>query len=495
LGPEGESERDAPILSLEKALEIAVHHSPAYQDQKEKLYLSALDLSLARHEFTPIFSAHGTREYLANNGTEITLTPKSSTTDSLVENHRWSDSASVQVDWLIRDLGKISAAASSDFLRFVAGNSGAIGTSRLVATFSRPLLRNASYKNEVESLTQADRNLLYAMRDYTRYRKTFSVEVASAYYNILSSRDMARNIYGSYLISQKNVERCRALASEGRATKSDLGRLEQDELTGESSWVSAVRSYKGSLDDFKVRIGVPVETRLVLDDRDLDQLKIEHPQISVEDSIKVALAARLDLQTYRERQEDADRKVKLAIDALKPQLDLNAAASLASGGSSHYLPGLDTRNLQWSAGASLDPGLDRKAVRNNYRSGLIAFEKAKRDYSLQRDTVELQVRESYRSLEQARRNYEINKKAVELAQSRVEEQQLRAELGQLRAQDQVDAQNSLLDSQNRLTQALVTHTIERLRFWDNMDILYIKSDGKWSPHLPPHALTPKNPKI
>ena len=68
---------------------------------------------------------------------------------------------------------------------------------------------------------------------------------------------------------------------------------------------------------------------------------------------------------------------------------------------------------------------------------------------------------------------------MSLAERRVEEQNLLADLGRAKAQDQVDAQNALNDSKNQRTQALVTHTIARLQFWDNMGILYIKDNGQW----------------
>ena len=42
-GPEGEKEKDARIISLEKALEIATKQSRDYQFQKELLYLEGLE--------------------------------------------------------------------------------------------------------------------------------------------------------------------------------------------------------------------------------------------------------------------------------------------------------------------------------------------------------------------------------------------------------------------------------------------------------------------
>jgi outer membrane protein TolC len=68
---------------------------------------------------------------------------------------------------------------------------------------------------------------------------------------------------------------------------------------------------------------------------------------------------------------------------------------------------------------------------------------------------------------------------VKLAERRVEEQELLSEVGRAKAQDQVDAQNDLINSKNQRTQALVTHTIARLQFWNNMGILYIKDNGQW----------------
>jgi hypothetical protein len=54
-----------------------------------------------------------------------------------------------------------------------------------------------------------------------------------------------------------------------------------------------------------------------------------------------------------------------------------------------------------------------------------------------------------------------------------------AELARAKAQDQVDAQNALIDSKNQRTAALVNHTIARLQLWQNLGILYIKDNGQW----------------
>jgi outer membrane protein TolC len=114
------------------------------------------------------------------------------------------------------------------------------------------------------------------------------------------------------------------------------------------------------------------------------------------------------------------------------------------------------------------------------------------------DEIELQVRDSFRALEQARRTYEISELGVKLSERRVEEQELLAELGRAKAQDQVDAQNDLVNSRNLRTQAIVAHTIARLQFWNNLGILYIKENGQWkegidaSPKVGADGASPSN---
>ncbi len=435
-GPEGATERGARILRLEDALGIAIHHSRNYQSRKEQLYLSALALTLARHEYTPIFSAGAKGAY----SSEATETPALS--DNFVEERKVSSSGSVGTDWLVRDLGRITTAFTTDFLRFVSGDPRLATSSKLSATFVRPLLRNSGFKQEMENLLQAERDLLYDLRDFTQFRKDFSVKIATAYYDVLSNRDAVRNSYLNLQSSRKNADRTRALAQEGRVAGTDLGRQEQQELSAEGTWINAIRSYRQALDNFKIQLGLKVDAHLVLDDRELAALQIHHPDISVDDSTRLALAARLDFMSIKDRLADAERKVLLAQDGLRAAVSLSADASISSGKKERFsMP--DDRRYSWSAGLDVDPGLDRTAARNSYRAALIARNKTARTLEEQEDQIKLEVRESWRTLDQAKRSFEISEIGVRLAERRVEEQGLLAEWGRSKAQDQVDAQKRL----------------------------------------------------
>ena len=131
----------------------------------------------------------------------------------------------------------------------------------------------------------------------------------------------------------------------------------------------------------------------------------------------------------------------------------------------------------------MDLPFDRKEDRNVYRAALIGLEQAKRSDSLNFDNVRLQIYDDWRALEQAKRNYEISDLGVSLAVRRLDEQFELADLGRGEARDLVDAQTDLVNAQNQRTATLVTHTLARLRLWQDMGILYINKDGSWIPQL------------
>lgn len=484
LGADERSEIGARILSLEKALELGVKQSRIYQNQKEAVFLEALDLTLARHRFTPIFSGGANAQYqtrVLDVEEEIErLTGNQIVRERRVvqeQQHSISGRTRLGADMFLRTGGRIAADFTTDFLRFVSGDARWVTQSRLGATFSQPLLRGAGFKVAMENLTQAERNLLYALRDFTRFRKEFSVNVASAYYQVLQNRDEVRNAYLGYENFKQNVARERAFADEGARTQTALGQLQQAQLSTETQWINAVRTYKQSLDQFKILLGLSTDAAIVLDEAELQKLQINHPNMELSDAVKVALETRLDLYNERDQFEDAGRRTGVAANSLKADLDLFVRADLDTQQNKPLK--LDLDSARWSAGLDVDLPLNRKAERNQYRSSLIAYERAGRTLQLAVDQIKLEIHEDWRALDQAKRNYEISEIGVKLSERRVEEQELLAQLGRGTARDLVDARTDLIDARNRRTAALVRHTIARLEFWRDMGILDIKDDGQW----------------
>lgn len=488
LGADGEAERGAKMISLERALDIAVTHSRTYQTQKEQLYLQGLALTLARHQFAPIFSARGQGDYQVTTeevrvGIDaLTGAPRAIAAQdaSLVEQHRLTGQGSAGATLLLRSGARLATSFTTDFLRYLSGDPRAVTSSQLGATLVQPLWRGAGYRVTMENLTQSERSLLYALRDFSQFRRDFSVQIATAYYGVLQNRDGVRNSYRGLQNFRRNVARERALAEEGLRAQASLGLLKQNELTTETSWINAIRSYKQSLDQFKIQLGLSTDARVVLDDNELTQLKIQHPDIAPESAQEVALKTRLDFYNARDRLEDSIRRIGIAADSLKAQVDLVGSAGINSKpGQRNGFALPDPDRYRWDAGLNVDLPFERVAQRNAYRTALIVREQTRRQLELTEDQIKFKIRDDWRALDQARRNYEIAEIGVELAARRVQEQDLRAELGRSTAREQVDAQNDLIAQKNLRTQALIGHTIARLQFWNDMGILFIKENGQW----------------
>lgn len=508
-------EDDAYVIGLEEALAIAVNFNRTYQTQKENVFLQALALSLERHQFDFIFSGEISGE-IAGTTTDIPLASPylsagdfvrdfgalTGTAADLVEAYAQVVESAVDisglgdpdvdidrvrsttgvtrfgVEKLLKTGGLVAVSITSNFFRFLTGDPSVDTTSALVGSIVQPLWRGAGSKVVLEQLTQAERDMLYTLRDFARFRKEFAVDVASQYFGVLEARDAVRNNWRGYQSFLQSLERGRAYAAEGRMTPAELGRLEQAALSSESSWINSLANYSSALDRFKILLGLPTNMKIVLDPEELENLVIEHPDISADDAVDVAMVTRLDLYTLRDEVEDAARKVLVAENNLRPDVDFIATYGVQSPPDGDFTD-LDFRREDWSVGLDVGLPFDRKAERNSYRAALIADDRAHRALDLAEDTVALDVRDAWRDLEQAKLNYEINLREVELNARRVEEQDLRAELGLADAIDQVDALNDLIRAQNSLTSALVNHTITRLVFWRDMGILYIKKNGQW----------------
>ena len=439
------------------------------------MYLQALDLSLARFQYTPIFGggadiAYTDRQRIAEN--------TATGVDNITREKTVNSNAGLGFNWLLRTGGRIATDFSTDFVRFVSNDSEWFTSSALGATFTQPFLRGAGYRIAIENLTQAERNLLYALRDFTRFRKEFTVDIVANYYQILQNRDRVRNAFQGYESFKVSVEREQARAAEGETPLSELNRLKESLLSTEQGWISAIRNYQLSRDRFKIDLGLSMDTSLILDESELDNLVIHHPSITASQAIKASVETRLDLENVRDRLQDVERRIRIAADGLQADLDLTVSGNVSSRpGSGFQLPDLDQRS--WTASLGIDLPINRKRERNNYRSALIAFDRAQRQYDQFVDQMKLDIQDGWRNLEQRRREFEISEVRVELSQNRREEELLKRELGLGLALDLVDAQNDLINSQNQRTSALISHTIARLGFWRDMGILFIKENGQW----------------
>ncbi len=482
LDNEADSEIDAHIIGLDNALDLAFQHSKDYQTQKERLYLEALALTFDRYRYTPTFSFTGSGDYQWDSEDQFVTDMQTLTGMERINTSESIDAGtSLGGRVLLKGGGVIALNLTNSFTRFLTGDISESNGSALIGSFAQPLIRDFGTEIEAEALMQAERDLLYQLRNFTRFRKTFAVRIASDYYSVLLNRETARNNFSGLNSVNLSLEREQAFQVEGLRTLLDVGRLEQSALQADLRWTASITRYKRSLDNFKILIGLDADDNIMLDDDEMELISetgMASPDLTLEQAMDLSMQTRLDLYTELDRVQDSARKINGAANALRPALDFSINVSVPDARNGN-LGELDFENAVYTAGLDLDLPLDNQNERNNYRRAMIDYEATARAYLAAVDDVKLDVIDTWRRMNEASKNYDINLTSVEINERRVEEAELRAELGLGDIQDTVDSQNDLTSSQTDLVSSIVEHNIAKLEFWRDIGLLYVNDNGQW----------------
>jgi outer membrane protein TolC len=331
-----------------------------------------------------------------------------------------------------------------------------------------------------ENLTQAERNVIYEVRSFAHYERTFAVDITTSYFRLLRQKDTVRNEYSNYQNLTKARERAEALGKD-RLPVFQVDQARQDELKAKSRYVLAVHSYQSSLDDFKFKLGLPLSAELLLDDTALeDLLKLGLPDVPLTDpeGYKIAVERRLDLQNDLDKFEDSKRKIEVAANRLKPDLNIFASVSLPSRGGTDYTK-FDVGDYTAAGGVELKLPLDRLRERNEYRTTLINFERQLRALALVLDNVRDEVRQGLRSLWLMRNEYEIQVNAENLAKRRVESVSLLLQAGRAQMRDLLEAQQAFVTAHNAVMTALVDYHVARWTLLRDLGTIRTDVDVFW----------------
>ncbi|MHC4596391.1 MAG: TolC family protein [Planctomycetota bacterium] len=369
-----------------------------------------------------------------------------------------------------------------------------------------------------EPLTQAERNVVYAIYDFERFKRTFAVSVARGYLGVLRQMDEVTNQEENYRSLIASARRSRRLADAGRLSEIQVDQAVQSELRARNSWISAQEQYKNRLDAFKSTIGLPPDALIELDPNDLEQLRVPASKlvegiIGQEDSeeaqetppadapivllppsdegagpleidestaIRLALDNRLDLRTALGEVYDAQRQVVIRADALRGELTLLGSADMGASRSVSSAT-RDDAQLRFDQGSL---PLERTAERNAYRNSFINLERAVRDVQTLEDQIKLSVRSELRDLLESRESLKIQARSVVVADKRVKSTNLFLEAGRAQIRDLLEAQESLLGAQNSLTSAVINYRIAELEVQQDMGLLQVDESGLWREFSP-----------
>lgn len=385
---------DAPRLTLPNIMELALINSREYQTRKEVLYQVALRLTRERYEFL--------------------LKPTS------VGNGTAAEFQSLNIDGQhVSTLGVPTRAAATQTLA-TGGQFLATFANNVLLTFNGPQGFAADINSELlfdfqqtlfqrdivfENLTQAERDVIYASRDFIRYRRQLFRDLARQYYNLLlsyraieiASQDYFSNLRG-FLQSQAEYE----LAS--KLPRVQVDQFEQNALRSRSDLVSRCNQLETALDQMKLAIGLPPEMPLNLE---LDELET----LTAGDEWTVAreLVSRIRRELVSQQQNSREGVTGL----------VNAANVLADRiGDIQRL----SRQLRSSSGGRPNEEAAREAERLRRLSNLLGLLEAESGAAALRDDLRA-MRETaveFRELQIYNRTIELIDAVTEVAQRSVE---------------------------------------------------------------------------
>ncbi len=491
-------------ISLTQALELGAKNSFEYQQQKEAVFQAALALDLEQNAFRNIFFGQLTSQVYSD-----TTTDRASSGST--------ESGSTSVNRTLTNGASITGALAVDLAHL--WTSGASQTLGLAAdsSISIPLLRGAGRNIVTEPLTQAQRDVVYAIYSFERYKRSFAVSIASSYFSVLSRWDAVVNAEQSYRSNISSARRSRRLSDAGRLSSIQLDQAVQSELSARDRWISAQESYKETLDRFKKLLSLPPDARVELERSELERMRqpvearfnhlstedetvqgtvppadakivLEPPnqaeagplEIGENKAVELAFAHRLDLRVAQGRVVDAQRKVVVAADQLRGELTLLGRTRFPANDSD----ALSLRHADVSTLLTLDLPLERTAERNAYRNRLIRLDQAVRDLQSLEDDIKLSLRSQLRTLVESRESLKIQAQAVDVAEKRVASSSMLFEAGRAEIRDLLEAQDDLLSAQNALTRALVNYRLAELDLQRDLGVLNVDENGLWQEYVP-----------
>lgn len=259
----------AQTLALEDIVELALLNSREYQTQKETLYRAALRLSLQRFDYDVKFSTGGNR--IATN--------YSHARDGGITVNRLRVPSSYQIDKMLATGGTVLLRFANNLLLTFNGNTGFatdVG-SDIVLDIEQTLLQ---IDVQFEPLTQAERDVVYAARDFARFRKTLYTTLSTQYYTLIRAYRQVEIDSQNYLTLARAFRQAEEEYRARQVPRFQIDQVEQNVLRGRSRLIATCNSLEQSLDNLKIRIGLPTETPINIDLMELEQLT-RHDELAV----------------------------------------------------------------------------------------------------------------------------------------------------------------------------------------------------------------------
>ncbi len=462
------------VIAPDQALTLALINSRAYQFQLEDVYIAGLGVTFQRFQLEPqVFAGLSPSAQPAAGG--IGVNPG---TSYLYRTRETGNPTSLLNIGTAAGVGKVlsfgtriaGGFANQTILNFTGSNiRRPTVQSFLPLQVVQPFLRGGGRTVTLEALTQAERNLLYEVRDLARFRQEFFPSILTfgagitiagggdgsvGFLQVLNQQQIvengARNVAAFERILLVFQEL--ALSPASGVAPLDIIQIESQLQTAKNQLLIQRNQYQSFLDQYKIQLGLPPDLPLVPDrglltgfrevfnaidnlsvkPRDiLTELVADLPPLEdvvidgrpvveltgkvekLEDLLlaaeRVALTNRVDLMNARARLYDAWRQLAFTANQLKGVFNVSVSNQFQTPPTTTNPFGFNDQTSQFALTLNAELPLIRLAERNAYQQAQINYHRQRRALMQAEDQVKLQVRNGVRNLQVQARSYEIQK--------------------------------------------------------------------------------------
>ncbi|MCG3123861.1 MAG: hypothetical protein GIKADHBN_02289 [Phycisphaerales bacterium] len=466
----GIKESEAPTtplmpIDLRDAFRLAQTSAREFKTAEEEYILAAIRVLIERHRWGPrLFN--DISAVASGFGTDGSYQSAVEVINDLRVTQRLPAGGEVEARWVWNATEQLREQATGRYRQ----------SSAIVLGGNIPLLRGAGDVAQ-EDLIQTERDLVYQARTFERARRILLVDIARDYFDVDQTRALIVNQVQQIESLREFERQTKALVDAGRKPQFDYNDARNRVLSGVASLANLREQYILQLDRFKVRLGIPLDTRIEVLPL---ELQLPEPDTTLQDATQAALEFRLDLQNERDRVEDARRAVRNARNNVLPDLDLAGNVRIPTdpdvreGGLN-----FDPEELNYEAGVTFGLPLDREIERLQVRSSIIQFEQTQRRYDRFRDEVVVSVRSSLRGIDLARFQLQLAEQQVQITEQRLQEQLLKAD--ELDTRKRLEAEDDLLSARNNRDQAMNDLRTAVLNYLLQSDQLRVARDGTIQP--------------
>ncbi len=289
------------VLSLSRAVRLGALNSRDFQNEREDLYLSALDLTVERFDFSPKLALGSGGDYRVDGKLK-------GSRPGVGGNPREQQHTSVLTDgsvrWMAATGGELVVRLANSLVwDFKGGSTKHTAGSLLNFSLAQPLMRLGGRAYTLEALTQSERNLLANVRQMEQYQQGFVLKLtagrsagegpsrrgavgasglgvlagspsgrtgaprADGYLGLLEDQQRIRNLEANVARLRESLDQLAAAFDAGRiSSRLQVDQARQALFNGQSNLLSSRAAYQSRLDSYKIELGLPPDLPLVVRD-------------------------------------------------------------------------------------------------------------------------------------------------------------------------------------------------------------------------------------